>query len=454
MTVRVLGAVRQSKTQRDKSISPEAQRKHIAEWAGANDGEVVKFTFDLSTSGSTSAFKRKGLGPWLTESDKVAAWDVFVATKLDRACRDVADYLRLRDWCDKHGKRLVIINLPQLNDSTPAGRAMGTITATFAQLEREMAKERNKERYDELIELGRWRGGRLPYGFRYDPTITPIPGEDAQLVPDDGGTADVLRTMADMAIAGKSQGQIANWLNDNNHLSRNGRRWRTDTVRYVLRAHSTTKLLGETKAAQLRAALRAREQTRGERTNGHMLLRVAFCDQCGSPLYCQLKRDRPSGGYYHCIACTPAIYPARDKLEESAETLLLHLIGNQDHMKMELVPGDDHQAEIHKIEREIDALQRITGTETVITAKLTEIKHLESLPYAPDHYVPRPQGIKISAHWVTLDDQGKGAYMRSMGFKIKADQNGITAYQLKYGTQIYDLESGQIEPAWMPILSA
>ncbi len=417
---RVLGAVRQSKT-RDKAVSPEAQRKRIGEWAGANTAEIAKYTFDLSTSGGMSAFRRKGLGPWLTEPDKIATWDVLVATKLDRACRDVADYLKLRDWCERHGKRLVIINLPQLDDSTPAGRAMGTVTATFAQLEREMAKERNKERYDELIELGRWPGGRLPYGFRYNAEIT-------KLEPDNGGTADILRQMADMAIAGKSQGQIAEWLNTNGHLTVIGRQWRTDTVRRVLRASNTAELLGETKAAQLRAALRAREQTRGERTNGHMLLRVAFCQQCEAPLYCQVKRDRPSGGYYRCLNCHT--HMRMDHLERDAEGLVLATIGELELMKMELKPGDDHQAEIHKLERDIDALERITGTDTVIKAKLAEIKHLESLPFAPDHYEPVPQGIKIAKHWETLDSQGKGSFLRTWGLKIRADRSGITGIEL------------------------
>lgn len=54
------------------------QRKTIGGWADANEAEVVKFTFDLSTSGGTSAFQRKGLGPWLTEPGKIAAWDVVV----------------------------------------------------------------------------------------------------------------------------------------------------------------------------------------------------------------------------------------------------------------------------------------------------------------------------------------------------------------------------------------
>ena len=69
-----------------------------------------------------------------------------------------------------------------------------------------------------------------------------------------------------------------------------------------------------------------------------------------------------------------------DYLERDAEGLVLATIGGLELMKMELKPGDDHQAEIHKIEHDIDALERITGTETVITAKLAEIKHPSGKP--------------------------------------------------------------------------
>ena len=111
-------------------------------------------------------------------------------TKLDRACRNVADYLKLSSWCDSHGKRFVVLDDPSLDTTTPQGRAMGNMRAVFAQYEREMAKVRNKERYAELTEQGRWTGGRLPYGYRYD-------RDAGHLVPDDGGTAGVLRACAD-----------------------------------------------------------------------------------------------------------------------------------------------------------------------------------------------------------------------------------------------------------------
>lgn len=417
-TQRVLGAVRQSKT-RDRAVSPEAQRKSIQSWTDANSGRVVKFTFDLSVSGGKSAFNRKELGPYLTDPAKIDTWDTLACTKLDRACRDLRDYLKLRDWCKRHGKTFVVLNNPELDDSTPAGKAMGSVTATFAEFERDMGKERNKERYEAVIELGHWPGGRLPYGYRYN-------HDSQELEPDIGGRADVLNTVADMAIGGKSQGQIAEWLNGGNgtvcYLTVIRRQWRTDTVRRVLRADATAELLGKTKAAQLHAAMRGREQTRGERTNGHMLLRVAFCRQCDAPLYCQVKRNRPSGGYYKCHTCQ--MHMRMDRLEQFAESALLEQAGSRQLVKMELVPGDDHQAEIHVLEREIDALEKITGTEMVIKAKQIEIEHLRSLPFDPDHYVPVPQDITVAQHWATLDDRGKGSFMRTWGVTVKADRSG------------------------------
>ncbi|HMD92689.1 MAG TPA: recombinase family protein [Trebonia sp.] len=421
-TLHVLGAIRQSKT-RDRALSPETQRKRINAWTDDNDGKVVKFTVDLSTSGGKSAFRRKGLGPWLTEPDKIKTWDVLVVTRLDRACRDVADYLKLSAWCDRNGKRFVVLDDPTLDTSTPGGRAMGAMRATFAQYEREMAAERNRDNRQEQIEQGHWPGGRLPYGWRYN--------RDARhLVPDDGRTADVLRTMADMAIAGKSQGQIAEWLNGGNgsvcYLTMIRRQWKQDTVRRVLRHQNTAELLGETKAARLRAALRNREQTRGERVGGHMLLRVAYCRQCGSPLYCQVKRDRPSGGYYRCLKCM--IHMRMDELEQQTENDLLFLYGDRELVELEPVPGDDHQVAIHALEREIEQLQSITGTEMVITAKQAEIDHLRSLPFDPDHYVPVPQRITVAEHWDALDRAGKGSFLRSRHVRVFADRHTVEVH--------------------------
>jgi DNA invertase Pin-like site-specific DNA recombinase len=72
---RILGAIRQSKT-KDRAVSPTTQREKINAYAADNGHHVVKLTEDLSKSGKVSAFKRPNLGPYLTEPDKIATWDI------------------------------------------------------------------------------------------------------------------------------------------------------------------------------------------------------------------------------------------------------------------------------------------------------------------------------------------------------------------------------------------
>ena len=414
---RVLGAIRQSKT-RDRAVSPETQRSAITHWAGANGHTVAKITEDLSRSGKTSAFKRPGLGPYLTNPERIASWDILVSTKLDRACRNTADYLKLRDWCAANGKRLVLLNNPELDESKPAGKAMGTITAAFAEFERDMASERRTETLAELAEQGRWSGGRPPYGFRADKR------EDGfYLVPDVGGTADVANTMADMAIQGQSNGQIRAWLNANGHKNAAGNPWSIERVRLVLRSAAMAELLGDAKHAKLRAALRSRSQTRGERVGGHMLLRVAFCRTCGSPLYAHIRRTRPSKGYYRCLPC--GYYIPIAKLEAFTEVAILDAVGERQLTRRELVPGDDYAKAIAKLESDIETLQGIEGTETLVETKQAEIERLSALPHQPDRYVPVPTGQTVAEHWATLtESESRRRFLREWGVTVKADRNG------------------------------
>jgi hypothetical protein len=171
-------------------------------------------------------------------------------------------------------------------------------------------------------------------------------------------------------------------------------------------------------------------------------LRVAYCRQCGSPLYCQVKRDRPSGGYYRCLKCM--IHMRMDKLEQQTEKVLLFMYGGLELVELELVPGDDHQAAIHALERDIEALERITGTEIVIAVKQAEIDHLRSLPFDPDHYVPVPQGISVTEHWDTVDRAGKGSFLRSRRVRLFADRHNFEFH----GGRLAESEAapGYLEP--------
>jgi len=87
---RVLGAVRLSRLT-DETTSPERQREDITLWAKLYGHTVTHITVDTDVSGSLPATLRPELGPWLTEPDKVAQWDILVSSKLDRISWSVRD---------------------------------------------------------------------------------------------------------------------------------------------------------------------------------------------------------------------------------------------------------------------------------------------------------------------------------------------------------------------------
>jgi DNA invertase Pin-like site-specific DNA recombinase len=392
-TMRVLGAIRQSKT-RERAVSPAEQRRRIQKWADENGHEVVKFTVDPSQSGKLPARKRPNLGPWLTDLDRVAAWDILVTTKIDRACRNTQDFLWLLDWCKEQRKTFVSLR-ENIDMTTAQGRQSARDAASRAEWERDMASERRLDTLAELAEQGRWSGGRISYGLRADER------EDGfYLVPDDGGTADIARHMADMSIAGQSNAKIQRWLNDNSHPNANGQRWSIERVRLVLHSEAMADVLGEEKHAQLRTALRSRARRRGEWTSGrHYLLRVAYCRTCKAPLYAALKRDRPSGGYYRCLKC--GMVTPLTTLEDGIESDLRNVWGNQPYRQRRLIPGDDHAKEIKRLERQLEQAQELEFVDTSpLEAKIAELR---AAPYEPDRVVLVDTHQTVAEHWDELD---------------------------------------------------
>jgi DNA invertase Pin-like site-specific DNA recombinase len=425
--MRVLGAIRQSKT-RERAVSPAAQRAAITRWAEANGHQVVKFTEDLSQSGKLSAFKRPELGPWLTDPDKVVAWDILVTTKIDRACRNAKDFLNLQAWCEEHRKQYVSLR-ENIDMTTASGRKSARDSASAAEWERDMASERRLETLAELAEQGRWTGGKVPYGMRADETA-----EGFYLVPDDGGTAEVARQMADMAIAGTNNVAIRRWVNDNGYPNSAGNSWSTNRVRQVLHSASMLDILGEAKHAELRAALRSRTPTRGEWTSGqHWLLRVAYCAQDHKPLYAALRRNRDYKGYYRCLEC--GMVARITVLEDGIEAKLREMWDDQPYKVRKLIPGDDYAKELRKLRQQLESVQ---GMDYIDTSELeARIAELRAAPHEPDEIVLVDTGATVAEHWDALGSPAeRNRFLRDRDVRFLVTSDGF--------------ESCSIPAEWIP----
>ena len=463
--MRVLGGGRLSR-RTDESTSPARQEEQIRGWAGIHGHTVTHITMDLDVSGSKPAILRPELGPWLTSPDKIAQWDILVCAKLDRITRSTRDFDDLLKWCATHGKTLVSV-AESFDLTTPMGRAVAMIIAVIAQLERERVGERRAEATAYLREVGRWTGGRPPYGYVPEPL-----GESGwQLVPDPQ-TAPVVEWAAGQIIARQSSRSVAKALTAKQiptplYLAKlAGRKedapmpqwqpWSPDSLRSILRnpalkGYTVSKgqlvrgpdglpvrrepiLSDETWHAVQAALDSASTRTSGVRRGASLLLRIAFCGQCGEPVYLSESRKR-GDAYYRCIGkkkhgtCNERNW-RKDSLENAVTGILMDNLAEIPMMKKQIIPASDNAAQIKRIEQDVDALDaelkaghikadRYAKTVSMLDSQLETLRGKPSREESVD-WVPLIPRVTFGQHWASLDAAGRHSFLLSSRVRIFA----------------------------------
>jgi DNA invertase Pin-like site-specific DNA recombinase len=90
--------------------------------------------------------------------------DAFVVTKLDRLARSMRNLVDISDVLEKKGVSLVILAL-NVDTGTPSGRLMLNMFGSFAQFEREIMLERQREGVQRAKAAGLYKG-RAPTARR------------------------------------------------------------------------------------------------------------------------------------------------------------------------------------------------------------------------------------------------------------------------------------------------
>ncbi len=88
------------------------------------------------------------------------AGDTIRVKSIDRLARDTRDLLRIVDELAAKGVAIEFLDSPMLNVSTKEGRAMLTVFAAFAELEREAIRERQAEGIALAKAAGKYRKAR------------------------------------------------------------------------------------------------------------------------------------------------------------------------------------------------------------------------------------------------------------------------------------------------------
>ncbi|MCX4779208.1 recombinase family protein [Streptomyces sp. NBC_01264] len=492
---RVLGVVRLSKVS-DETTSPERQRRSIQRWADQEGHVVVGWVEDIDVSGSVEPWKRPDFSKWLPstigkevssiehrialEESRADEYDIICALKLDRLSRRVLHVHTLVEWCEKHGKEVATVE-DGINLNTQMGKLLFSLIASFAEGELEAIKARAKSSYNHLVKEGRWRGGRIPYGYRAEKQDA---GDGWGLIPDDYGTdtAGTLREIVRRLIEGESANSIAQWLNEDPTKTpvsldaqyiRNGKppkggRWTAANTAKVVRSLNVlgqmevteevvidgqktkrTRVVRDTEGRPLQRAepLITQEEwelankkldentskRNGNRKGGSPMLRVAFCT-CGEPAYLGPGRNWP---YYRCASrTTHKPCPTGSKgiaahvLEGAVEEVFLRAAGDVEVVRKVFRPGVDFTRDIEEVNRALAELREdreaglysseLGKQEYRETYKRLDARReqLMAQPTRPDGWDEIPTNETYRERWAKLSTQHeKGKELRAAGVR-------------------------------------
>lgn len=141
--------------------------------------------------------------------------------KIDRISRNLLDFAEMYEELQE--LRVVFVSKnEQFDTSTAIGEAMLKIILVFAELERNMTSERVTAAMISRASNGQWNGGRIPFGYDYDPESGEFSIREDE--------AQVCRILKDDYMENKSLTHTSRLLNDRGYRTRAGVEWSPTTV--------------------------------------------------------------------------------------------------------------------------------------------------------------------------------------------------------------------------------
>lgn len=199
--MKVAGYIRVSTDEQVKEgYSLEAQRDSLISFCKSQRWELVE-TY-VEEGKSAKDLNRPEVKRLLSDAWD-GRYDVLLVYRLDRLTRSVKDLYELLQTFEKCG--LSFKSVTEVYDTTTAmGKLFITIVAALAQWERENLSERVRFGMEGLVREGKWHGGPVPFGYKWD-------GETMQIVPEE---CMILRELRRIYMSGEGFGSTSRTLND------------------------------------------------------------------------------------------------------------------------------------------------------------------------------------------------------------------------------------------------
>jgi len=155
-----------------ESENPENQEMAISEFARSNNIEVLKIFRDI-ISGAEPALERPEFSKMVRIAEELGIKNIIVYD-LTRLGRDIFDVIKTLHLLIEKGFNVIFVKHPELNISSEDSyiaqtmrKAMLTLLAAFAEMERSFIRERTKAGLERARREGK-HIGRPPYPFPAD----------------------------------------------------------------------------------------------------------------------------------------------------------------------------------------------------------------------------------------------------------------------------------------------
>lgn len=145
--------------------------------------------------------------------------------KIDRISRNLVDFTNMYNELKMLGCTFVSKN-EQFDTSTAIGEAVMKIIVVFAELERKMTSERVTAVMISRASEGKWNGGRIPYGYDYDPETRVFTINETE--------SGIINMIYDRYEEYHSLLQVTKYLNGIGCRTRSGKEWSPTTVAKML----------------------------------------------------------------------------------------------------------------------------------------------------------------------------------------------------------------------------
>lgn len=420
------GRVSQLAAGQDGSLPTQRRRVDLAAELG---GYQIVAWFDDPDVSAFSGKRRPGYEQMMGRLEEIRG-GALIFYRLDRFCRRLTQFTQAFEECQRHGVALVSATEP-IDTSTPIGIAMMEILMVFAQLEARTTQARLRDHHATLADAGRFHGGRLPIGWRYDPDTKTV-----ALVPEE---AEFVRAMAKAAVSGWSAKRLADAVNAGEPIlgvppAHRGGAWDHSTVLGVLRSprlagdrvhkggvasvDAFPPILSRRQFARLQANLR----TRGPGRPPSLLGGLLRCGNCDAPMFAGGGGIRSYTCKEHCgRGCSVGV----ERADQWAVKELFRFLASTDlerRMRQHRTTRKQDPARKHRARLEAKLARAQTGyinglvtetqlrqTKTGVAAELAALERDEGDPLAG---VTAAQARKLPDLWKRLTDDEKRRALR------------------------------------------